>query len=172
MRDRIKGLKRIPADKLIPHPENWRIHPDKQRKALSTAMDAIGWADAIIARQLEDGTYQILDGHLRAEQSSGKVPVLVVDLDDDEAKLLLASHDSIGAMAQIDSTALRSILAQLESDNDAMNELLSSIAEEMKLPLQHVHTPDEFKQVDVDIETNYQCPKCSYRWSGKTADDA
>lgn len=168
MRDRIKGLKRIPADKLIPHPENWRIHPDKQRKALSTAMDAIGWADAIIARQLEDGTYQILDGHLRAEQSSGKVPVLLVDVDDDEARMLLASHDSIAAMADTDVAALRGLLEQMTGDNEALNELVAQIAESQQVRFEDISPPSEFKQVDVDIETHYQCPKCSYRWSGKT----
>ena len=26
--------------------------------------------------------------------------------------------------------------------------------------------PDEFREYDEDIETQYQCPKCGYEWSG------
>ena len=29
--------------------------------------------------------------------------------------------------------------------------------------------PDEFPEADENIETVFQCPKCSYRWSGKQA---
>ena len=28
--------------------------------------------------------------------------------------------------------------------------------------------PEEFPEVDEDIETEHQCPKCGYQWSGKT----
>ena len=27
--------------------------------------------------------------------------------------------------------------------------------------------PDEFPEIDEDLPTEFQCPKCSYRWSGK-----
>lgn len=31
-----------------------------------------------------------------------------------------------------------------------------------------VVAPDEFGEVDENIETKFCCPKCGYRWSGKT----
>ena len=29
--------------------------------------------------------------------------------------------------------------------------------------------PDDFPEVDEDIPTEYECPKCSFKWSGKPA---
>ena len=27
--------------------------------------------------------------------------------------------------------------------------------------------PDDFKEVDEDLETEHRCPSCGYEWSGK-----
>jgi hypothetical protein len=29
--------------------------------------------------------------------------------------------------------------------------------------------PEDFQAVDESIQTDHQCPKCGYRWSGSTA---
>jgi ParB-like chromosome segregation protein Spo0J len=31
-----------------------------------------------------------------------------------------------------------------------------------------IDSPDDFPIVDEDIETEHECPKCNYRWSGKS----
>lgn len=49
---------------LIPHPKNWRKHPDRQKKALGTALDSIGWIQDVIINQR---TGRMIDGHLRVE---------------------------------------------------------------------------------------------------------
>jgi hypothetical protein len=43
-------------------------------------------------------------------------------------------------------------------DMDALDEL-------MKSPPQP-DAPDDFPAVDENIETEHQCPKCGYQWSG------
>ena len=128
MRDRIKGLKRIASNKLVPHPENWRLHPEKQRKALAASLSTIGWANAIIARPLSDGRYQILDGHLRAEEADGKVPVLVVDVDDDEARMMLLTIDPMASMAEQDDAMLKELIRSVTTDSADMQELLDTLA--------------------------------------------
>lgn len=44
---------------------------------------------------------------------------------------------------------------------DEMNRLLTMATAEMPEP------PEDFKSFDETIETQYCCPKCGYRWSGK-----
>ena len=146
MRDRIKALKRIDASKLVPHPENWRVHPEKQRKALQTVLGSIGWADAIIARQLDDGTYQILDGHLRAESTDGKVPVLVVDLDDNEARILLATHDPLASMAQTNDELVRDMMSAIDATDD-LDDLLRRIHKDSL-----IDPDDDLKDVEPQLE--------------------
>ncbi len=56
----------------------------------------MGYADALLARELPDGSLELIDGHLRAETTPDmEVPVLILDLDDAEAAKLLALHDPL-----------------------------------------------------------------------------
>ena len=60
----------------------------------------IGFAGAALARELSDGTLEMIDGHLRAETAPGAViPVLVLDVNQEEADKLLATFDPLGGMA-------------------------------------------------------------------------
>ena len=116
-------LRRVRARDLRPNPKNWRTHPKRQREALQGILDEIGYADALIARETGDGL-ELIDGHLRAETTPDQeVPVLVVDLDEDEARKLLASLDPLAAMAGQDDDLLREVLAGLDTDSDVLRGL-------------------------------------------------
>ncbi|MYF91721.1 MAG: hypothetical protein F4184_06270 [Gemmatimonadetes bacterium] len=72
-------------------------------------------AAAVIARQRDDVSLELIDGHLRADIAQDEpVPVLVVDLDEGEGDQMLASFDPLGAMAQADADALAALLAGLD----------------------------------------------------------
>ena len=125
IRDRIKELRRVQASQLRPHPRNWRFHPQAQRDALQGVLAEIGYADALLARELPDGSLQLIDGHLRAETTPEmEVPVLVVDLDDAETAKLLALHDPLTGMAETNEDLLRELSAEVETDNEALRQLL------------------------------------------------
>lgn len=129
VRDRIKELRRVRAGDLAPNPQNWRQHPEAQRKALEAVLDGIGYADALLARELEDGSLQLIDGHLRAERDPDQVvPVLVVDLDETEARALLAVFDPITEMARTDAALLGELVADLETGSAALDELIDQVA--------------------------------------------
>lgn len=128
VRDRIRQLRRVKAAQLKPHPCNWRIHPPEQRAALEALLAEIGYAGALVARELPDGSLQLIDGHLRAEVSpQADVPVLVVDLDDREAEKLLALHDPIAAMARAEQVVLAELSARIETENAALRQLLDGL---------------------------------------------
>ena len=125
VRDRIQGFCRVPASRLLAHPQNWRLHPPRQRAALSAVLKEIGYADALIARELPDGRLQLLDGHLRAETTpEQQVPVLLVDLSDPEALTLLAVLDPLASLADANLPALRALADQLRSAAPALQEML------------------------------------------------
>lgn len=128
IRDRIKELRRVKAGQLRPHPKNWRTHPDAQRDALRGVLAEIGYADALLVRELPDGSLQLIDGHLRAETTPDvEVPVLVLDLDDRETAKLLALLDPLAGMADKDRDALADLLAEVETDNGAVQALLEQM---------------------------------------------
>lgn len=110
VRDRIIDFRRIPAAELRANPRNWRRHPPAQENALRSVLEKVGYADALLARETPDGL-ELVDGHLRKEISANEtVPVLVLDVDEAEAALILATFDPLGAMAVTDEQALYELL--------------------------------------------------------------
>ena len=147
IRDRVRELRRIPASQLKANPLNWRTHPDRQRRLLEGILGEIGYADALIARELPDGTLELLDGHLRAETTpEAEIPVLIVDLNDDESRKLLAVLDPLSALAEQDDETLRLLTAPLEFKDPLLREFLES---QFSLPL-----PDE--EPDLLIPESFQ----------------
>ena len=132
IRDRIKELRRVRAKDLVPNPNNWRIHPKAQAAALSGLLAEIGYADALLARELSDGRLQLIDGHLRAETTPEmQVPVLVLDLSDEEADKLLLTLDPLAAMAESDSKRIEALLQNVQTDDVAIETLLRRTAGEV-----------------------------------------
>jgi hypothetical protein len=117
-----------PAD-LLANPLNARRHPGSQRDALRAALD-IGWVMPVVVNRI---TEHLLDGHARVEEALSKgaaaVPVIYVDLSEDEERALLLVLDPISGMATYDGEVLDKLaagltldgpLAELAGDLDAM----------------------------------------------------
>ena len=129
VRGRVTEMRLVPADQLIANPANWRRHPQAQQRALSAVLDEVGFAGAVIAREDDDGGLVIIDGHARAEMvGTATVPVLVTDLTEAEADVVLATYDPIGAMAETNEGALTQLLASITTDNEAISDLLATVA--------------------------------------------
>lgn len=155
IRDRIKELRRVKASQLRPHPNNWRVHPSAQQDALRGVLAEIGYAGALLARELPDGSLELIDGHLRAETTPDQeVPVLVLDLDDREAAKLLALHDPLAAMAETDSAVLAELLDQVDTENDAVQSLLDSMLGRSEAALDEAEA--EFPERNVAIPEAFQ----------------
>ena len=155
IRDRIKELRRVKAGQLIPHPSNWRTHPAAQQDALRGLLAEIGYADALIARELADGSLQLIDGHLRAETTPDvEVPVLVVDLDEAEAAKLLALHDPLTELAGINHDVLADLLAEVETQSEAVQEVLNNMLSQSDTLVVDDHA-DELPP-EVDIASSFQ----------------
>jgi DNA modification methylase len=129
IRDRIRELRRVPASQLRPNPRNWRHHPTAQRDALQGLLAELGYCDALLARELADGSLELIDGHLRAETTPQmEVPVLVLDVTAEEADKLLATLDPLACLAEANSEALTALLASVETSSVPVQELLAALA--------------------------------------------
>jgi ParB-like chromosome segregation protein Spo0J len=135
IRDRIKEFRRVKARQLRPHPKNWRTHPSLQQDTLRGVLAEIGYAAALLARELPDGSLELIDGHLRAEITPDmEVPVLVLDLDEGEAAKLLALHDPLAGMAGTNSEVLAELIDQVETENDSVQALLDTMLGQPETP--------------------------------------
>jgi len=150
---------------LLANPFNFRRHPKSQIDALEGALEEIGWIQRVIVNKT---TGHMVDGHARVElalrREEPNVPVLYVELSEEQEKIALATFDPIGSLAFHDDEQLTELVRSVSADNDALAEFLDTLnkaeAERDDTP------PDDFPEADEDIDTDHECPKCGYKWSG------
>ena len=149
IRDRIKELRRVRAGDLVASPNNWREHPKAQRDALVGLLNEIGYADAALARLLPDGRLGVVDGHLRQSlDPDQEIPVLVLDLTEEEADKLMLTLDPLAAMAEANQEALGKLLQEIETSNPAVQAMLDNLAVEYKINIEveGLTDPDEIPE--------------------------
>src|SRR6266436_2127695 len=101
IRNRIKAHRRVRAGDLVPHEFNFRTHGDVQRHALHALYREVGFARSLLAYELPDGRLKLIDGHLRRDlDPDQEVEVEVLDVTEDEARVLLLSIDPLAALAE------------------------------------------------------------------------
>lgn len=132
LRSRVKGLAVLPCSRIAPDPNNFRLHPERQREALRAVLRDLGSVAAVLVRPSSPGAlkslrrvargdggafqkwlagykagFTLVDGHLRVEEAGpeGEVECLVLDLDGREAAEALATYDAVGDMAGFDQAA-------------------------------------------------------------------
>jgi DNA modification methylase len=134
IRDRVRELRRVRAGHLTPNPKNWRTHPQAQADALRGILAEVGYADALLARELPDGSLMLVDGHLRAETTpEQEVPVLVLDIDEAEADKLLLSLDPLAALAETNAVALDALLREVDTGSEGLQQMYADLAEAAEL---------------------------------------
>jgi DNA modification methylase len=131
IRDRIRELRRVRASELVPNPKNWRRHPKEQVAALRGLLAEVGYADALLARELADGRLMLIDGHLRADTTpSMEVPVLILDVNEAEADKILLTLDPLAGMAEKNSAMVEELLRTVTTESEAVGALLERVAGE------------------------------------------
>ncbi len=144
LKDRIVGFERLDPKVIQPNPKNWRTHPTKQRDALKGVLADVGIVDAVLVRKLPDGTFRLVDGHLRAEEITGQpVPALILDLNDREEAEVLATFDPVGDLAGTDADALRLLMQDFNSTNAAVQDLCAGLlGEDAVVPPEEPDIPE------------------------------
>ena len=157
--NRVTELRHIKGSDLRPHPKNPRRHPDGQIKALDGILEQVGIADALIVYRAGDGVMTLIDGHCRGENWQDiEWPCLVLDVTDEKAELVLATHDPLCGLATLDQEAMDRLLEGLDFQCAELMEAMTGAADE--------EIPDDNKDIDEDAlsETAHECPKCGFEW--------
>jgi hypothetical protein len=130
IRDRIQDFRRVPARELFDNEGNPRRHPQAQRDALRGVLEQVGIAAALVAYHSErnGGKLTLVDGHLRKQDYDLDWPTLILDVDDAEADLLLATHDPLAALAEYDRPKLDVLLQEVRVKSPAVVGMLKDLA--------------------------------------------
>jgi DNA modification methylase len=130
-RNRVKELRFVKANELVPHPKNWRRHSQFQQDVLRGLLTEIGYADVLLASELPDGRLQLIDGHLRAVTTPDqKVPVVVLDVTQAEAETILLTLDPVASLAQADLDRVKELLASVTTTDRDILELFAMVADQ------------------------------------------
>jgi DNA modification methylase len=154
--NRIVGYDNVPPDQLLANPANFRLHPKRQQDALTGSLNELGWLQDIIVNRV---TQHVLDGHLRVQlavrNGEATVPVKYIELSEPEEKLALAVFDPITYMAETDTAILDALLREVNTGEEALQELLASMAEDAGL-YQDKKDVDAAPQIDRAEELRQQ----------------
>ena len=117
----------VDAGRLTANPLNPRRHPDTQRAALNESLDGLGWVDIV---KVNRRSGRIVDGHARVEEAGARganVPVLWLDLTDDEETKALAILDPISAMATYDPVVFTELTGLFDGIAPALDQMLTDL---------------------------------------------
>jgi hypothetical protein len=155
-RNRILGMEEVDPESLLANPQNWRRHPAAQREALRGSLNTVGWVDTVLVNKR---TGYVIDGHERIEEALSrhekKVPVIYVDLEPEEERIVLASLDPITAMAERDQEALNELVADLHVDDQGLQALLDSLSGDAP-------GDDPTPPTNMGDPTEVTCPACGH----------
>ena len=91
-------VRKIPITELVPFKDHpFKVVEDESMLRTTESIAMFGVLTPLIARPTEDGKYEIISGHRRAHAAEAvgltEVPVIVRDLDDDVAKILVVDSN-------------------------------------------------------------------------------
>lgn len=159
---------------------NVRARTERSANVIRKSLEQFGAARSIVMDK--DGVVRAGNGTVEQAQAAGIKTVRVIETDGTELVAVKrtdlsgpeatayaiadnrASELSTWDFADLD-TQLKS-LAEAEFDLDAIGfneDELSAMRTELQ---DQPAAPDDFPEVDENIETEHECPKCGYQWSG------
>ena len=177
------------VESLVPDPRNARTHPPDQIKAIAASLLRYGFARPILA----DADSVIKAGHGTTEAAKqvyadggtlaypngapipvGTVPVLdVTGWTDEQAREYMLADNQLALlsgwnvellMPELDALAARDFdLSSIGFDQATLDALADTGGGRTPTP------PDQFPEFGENIETQHECPKCHYKWSGKSS---
>lgn len=116
IKDRVVEITKKRLADLHRHPFNPKFHTDQQAALVSRLLTQIGWAGSAIAWYSErnNGELTIFDAHLRQTLAPDfEATVIITDLTDAEADLMVALFDESSRMAEIDSATIEELITAI-----------------------------------------------------------
>jgi len=163
------GTETINLTKIKPHPKNVR---QGDIGAISESLERHGQYRPIVAQK---SSGHILAGNhtYKAAKLLGwkQIEVTWVDVNDDEALRILLVDNRANDLANYNDHALNEILVGLMQTEQQLAGT-GFDADDLDLLIKDLdnatESPTEFPSYDETTPTEHECPKCNYRWSGKS----
>jgi ParB-like chromosome segregation protein Spo0J len=166
----------VAIDSVSQDPANLRKHGPRNLEAIVASLRKFGQQKPIVVSK--SGIILAGNGTWEAAKSIGwsKIKIVRTNLTGSEAIGFSIADNRTAQLAEWDEVALAETLRALESEDFEIaaagftEEELSAMIQKLGTGmLGNEEAPQEFESYGDDIETEYCCPKCNYKWSGKPA---
>lgn len=158
-------LKSIEVTDLVLDPDNVRKHGEKNITAIKDSLRQFGQVKPIVV----NSKLKVVAGNgtLRAALDLGWVKLNVIQLPEDwdsnKIKAFAIADNRTSELAEWETELLNLQLEELQEEGYQLEDLgFQELLDPNKDSI------DEFQEVDEDLPTDYECPKCGYEWSGST----
>jgi hypothetical protein len=166
-----------PLGDVILDPNNANVHDRRSIDAIKASIAKFGQVEPLILRK-STGILIAGEGRWIAMQELGfaHVEVRPLDVDATTAAMLSLTLNRTAELSHFDFESVATQLKGFKADGHDLGVLGWADFEVENLvgggasPANGESTPEapaDFPEKDEEIETEYRCPKCDYRWSGK-----
>ncbi|HVS39974.1 MAG TPA: ParB N-terminal domain-containing protein [Gemmataceae bacterium] len=162
-----------PCDGLILDPANARKHAAPNLEAIKGSLTVYGQRKPIVANR-RTRTVIAGNGTLEAARALGWTHIAVVFTDDDPmtAAGFAIADNRTAELAEWDAEALGRLLQEVQVEDERLQQMFADLAEAEGVAPgdgEQPSAPEDFPEVDENVPTEHECPKCGYRWSGGAA---
>lgn len=169
-RDDLRVVYRDPRE-LEPYGRNARTHSPEQIEQIQASIAEFGFTNPVL---LKDDERTIGAGHARtlAALALGldRVPTItLLGLTETQWRAYVIADNKLALNAGWDNELLKLEFGELGSlgfDLTLTGFSLEAIGELTPTP---AAAPEDFKAFGDDLETEHECPRCKYRWSGSSS---
>jgi ParB-like chromosome segregation protein Spo0J len=157
-----------PAD-LIPYARNAKKHDEQQVLQIAGSIREFGFNNPVLI----DQSNGIIAGHGRVmaaiKLGLESIPVIrLTHLTDIQRRAYILADNKLSELGGGWDDEMLKVELEAVKESD-LDHLLTGFSEEDFAKLLSEDTTDspaDFESYDESIETEHQCPKCGYRWSG------
>ena len=165
-------LETVDISDISQDPANVRKHSERNLESIAASLRAFGQQKPIVVDKR--GVILAGNGTYEAAKRIGwdKIKITRTDLSGTLATAYAIADNRTAELAEWDDTALAEQLRSLQSEefdlsnvgytDDELNQMINNLGNQLLM----AEAPKDFKSVDETIETDKECPKCGYKWSG------
>ena len=155
---------------LMLDPANVRTHDSKNLEAIKASLARFGQQKPIVVDS--KGIIVAGNGTMIAAKmlNWSSVEIVRTDLEGAESIAYAIADNRTAELAAWDEVALAQLLAALQIDDEELANIAGFTDAEIEAMAGKI-APESFPEVDENIDTAHQCPKCGYKWSGGDVKD-
>lgn len=177
----------VPLEDLRPYNRNARTHSPEQIEAIAASIREFGWTNPVLAEI--NGSGLIAAGHGRRlaalklyeagevirlpdgrELPAGTVPAIdCAGWSDAQRRAYVLADNQLALGAAWDEGLLKLELGELKEEDGFDLSVIGFSSEALEKMFTVVVPPGQFPSFGEGIETEHECPRCHYKWSGKSS---